>query len=148
MAPFNPTFLTSTAATVSAYAAYEVYLGYEESANPDLDTRWIVILHGTMNKSCTWYTTAKLPKLDGYYRHEKMCMSGKKAHTPCEYNVSKKQIGWLGEDDRILFDALFEAIEARKSRKAIAVWLEGLAGEGLLDGASYRRVMREFEMLR
>ncbi|KAL2859261.1 hypothetical protein BJX68DRAFT_261705 [Aspergillus pseudodeflectus] len=144
---------TSTAAAIRNYMAYEVYLGYDECARPDIDTKWIVILHGTTTKSCTWYTTKTLPKLDGYYKLVRRSIhdvEGKHEHKhiKCEYAISKNPIGKIGWDERVLFDALFEATEAQRSRRAIVDWLERVAEEELLDREVFRRVMREFEMLR
>jgi hypothetical protein len=144
---------TSTAAAIRNYMAHEVYLGYDECVHPDIDTKWIVILHGTITKSCTWYTTETLPKLDGYYklvRRSIRDVEGKNEHKHirCEYAISKTRIGKIGWDERVLFDALFEATEAQRSRRAVVDWLERVAEEGLLDREVFRRVMREFEMLR
>jgi hypothetical protein len=144
---------TSTAATIRNYMAYEVYLGYDECARPDTETKWIVVLHGTISKSCTWYTTETLPKLDGYYKlvrrsiHDVQGRSEHK-HIKCEYAISKSPIGKIGWDERVLFDALFEATEVQRSRRAVADWLERVAEEGMLDRSVFRRVIAEFEMLR
>ncbi|KAJ0423254.1 hypothetical protein BJY00DRAFT_310384 [Aspergillus carlsbadensis] len=142
---------TSTAATIRNYMAYEVYLGYDECARPDIDTKWIVVLHGTTTQSCTWYTTETLPKLDGYYKLVRRSVKGAEGrhdHIKCEYGISKTPIGRIGWDERVLFDALFEATEAQRSRRAVVDWLERVVAEGLLDREVFRGVMREIEMLR
>jgi hypothetical protein len=146
---------TSTAAKIRNYMAYEIYLGYDECARPDIQTKWIVVLHGIISKSCTWYTTETLPKLDGYYKLVRRSIHDiegrsehKHKHIKCEYGISKSPIGKIGWDERVLFDALFEATEAQRSRGAVVDWLERVAEEGMLDRRVFKSVMGEFEMLR
>ncbi|KAL2867785.1 uncharacterized protein BJX67DRAFT_380724 [Aspergillus lucknowensis] len=112
MSSFTPTMYTNS--------VYDVFLGYEEYPTPEVNTKWIVIVHSRTGKSCQWYTTAQLPLLTGYYMHEKFSISiPTDSHVRCEYNVNKAPIGALDETELGLMDALFEVTEPEKSRKEV-----------------------------
>ncbi|KAI9367649.1 hypothetical protein BJX61DRAFT_547287 [Aspergillus egyptiacus] len=138
--------MESIRSSIHAFGAYEVYLAFEESPIPEVNTKWIVIVHSLSRQSCKWYTTGSLPLLNGYFKHEMQVME--KSHTLCDYGINKARIGMIGESEFLLFEALFEATEPGKSRQSVVAWLGKCVEEGLLDGRVLKRVMKELEMLR